>query len=219
MIHTRQTCTRPEMQARLCSTAAPWPTSSGTSQPPPPITGSAHWPSGWPSSSPGLGGLAAVGGEYSDEFSTPGHGVASGPTTSWPSASRPSRATRPASHLRGFRRHAARRVLARPPCGGTVAEIAGQPNVTSAVSPLSREGAGQLSRDGRVGFVAVQYDRQAGELGAGAGDRARGGLTGSRQAQTRASRCRATARIVDQAEQATGRRSGSWSASRWRSSC
>ena len=54
--------------------------------------------------------------------------------------------------------------------GRVVARVAEQPGVTSAVSPLSREGAGQLSRDGRIGFVTVQYDAPAAELGKEAGE-------------------------------------------------
>lgn len=47
----------------------------------------------------------------------------------------------------------------------TVDEIAGQPNVTGAVSPLSKQGQGQVSEDGRIGFVTVQYDKPAIDLG------------------------------------------------------
>ena len=52
-----------------------------------------------------------------------------------------------------------------------VTEIQGQPNVTAAVDPLSANGKGQVSRDGRIAFVTVQYDKPASELGKEAGER------------------------------------------------
>ena len=52
-----------------------------------------------------------------------------------------------------------------------VDEIKGQPNVTSAIDPLSEQGNGQVSKDGRIAFVTVQYDETASELGPEAGER------------------------------------------------
>ena len=52
----------------------------------------------------------------------------------------------------------------------TVAEIRQQPDVTGAVDPLSKQGAGQVSEDGRIAFVTVQYDQPAIDLGKEAGE-------------------------------------------------
>ncbi len=52
-----------------------------------------------------------------------------------------------------------------------VSDIQGQPDVTSAVDPLSAAGKGQVSQDGRIAFVTVQYDKPASELGKEAGER------------------------------------------------
>jgi putative drug exporter of the RND superfamily len=81
----------------------------------------------------------------------------------------------------------------------TVEQIRAQPHVTAAPSPFER-GSGQLSQNGRIAFVPVQYDDTAPTLGeepgqrleqvAGIGERA--GLEVSRNGA-----------IVDQAEQAT----------------
>ena len=79
-----------------------------------------------------------------------------------------------------------------------VGEIAGQPHVTAAANPLETEG--QVSRDGRIAFTQVQYDKPAAELAAAPGERLaevapiteRAGIATSRNGQ-----------IVDQAEQAT----------------
>lgn len=46
----------------------------------------------------------------------------------------------------------------------TMAAIATQPHVTSAVSPLSADAKGQVSKDGRIAFATVQYDKPAVDL-------------------------------------------------------
>ncbi|MEA2304105.1 MAG: hypothetical protein QOH43_1385 [Solirubrobacteraceae bacterium] len=82
----------------------------------------------------------------------------------------------------------------------TVAEIRRQPHVTAAVSPLSSQGRGQLSANGRIGFTTVQYDDTAPDMGKAPGqalERAsaigeRAGLEVSRRGQ-----------VVDQAQQST----------------
>jgi len=81
----------------------------------------------------------------------------------------------------------------------TVDEIRAQPHVTGAPGPFER-GSGQLSEDGRIAYVPVQYDDTASALGAEPGERLervsevgdRAGLEVSRNGA-----------IVDQAEQAT----------------
>ena len=81
----------------------------------------------------------------------------------------------------------------------TVAEIRGQPHVTSAPSPFAGEG-GQVAQNGRIAYVPVQYDGTASALGREPGERLadvseigeRAGLEVSRNGT-----------IVDQAEQAT----------------
>ena len=81
----------------------------------------------------------------------------------------------------------------------TIKEIGGQPHVTSAPSPFTKD-SGRLSEDGRIAYVPVQYDDTAGTLGREPGkrleqasDRADGaGLEVSRNGV-----------VVDQAEQAT----------------
>lgn len=82
----------------------------------------------------------------------------------------------------------------------TVAEIRSQPNVTAAVSPLSPEGEGQLSEDGRIGFVKVQYDQLAGDLGREPGERLEEAATAAGAAGIEVSR---RGQIVDTAEEAT----------------
>jgi RND superfamily putative drug exporter len=46
----------------------------------------------------------------------------------------------------------------------TVAAIAHQPHVTGVVDPLSAQGKGQVSRDGRIAFAMVQYDQPASDM-------------------------------------------------------
>src|ERR687895_1089091 len=52
----------------------------------------------------------------------------------------------------------------------TVSEIRDQPHVTSAPSPFARDSR-QVSENGRIAYVPVQYDGTASSLGSGPGDR------------------------------------------------
>jgi RND superfamily putative drug exporter len=52
----------------------------------------------------------------------------------------------------------------------TVEEIGAQPHVTAAPSPFAA-GSGQLSEDGRIAYVPVQYDDTAAALGTAPGER------------------------------------------------
>jgi putative drug exporter of the RND superfamily len=81
----------------------------------------------------------------------------------------------------------------------TVEEIGSQPHVTGAASPFER-GSGQLSEDGRIAFVRVQYDDTAPKLGQEPGERLEQVGEIGEQAGLEVSRNGA---IVDQAEQTT----------------
>ena len=81
----------------------------------------------------------------------------------------------------------------------TVNEISDQPHVTSAPSPFER-GSGQLSHDGRIAYVPVQYDGTASALGSAPGERLERASGIGERAGLEVSRNGA---IVDQAEQAT----------------
>jgi RND superfamily putative drug exporter len=89
---------------------------------------------------------------------------------------------------------------ARPAIDRTAAAIAEQPNVTSAVDPFSPEGRGQVSPDGRIAFVPVQYDQPASTLGREPGERLEEVSGIAERAGVDTSR---NGFIVDQAEQQT----------------
>ena len=84
----------------------------------------------------------------------------------------------------------------------TVEEIRSQPHVTSAPSPFARD-SGQLSENGRIAFVPVQYDGTASSLGAEPGERLDQASKIGEEAGLEVSRNGA---IVDQAEQGHGPR-------------
>jgi putative drug exporter of the RND superfamily len=81
----------------------------------------------------------------------------------------------------------------------TVEEIGAQPHVTAAPSPFER-GSGQLSENGRIAFVPVQYDDTAPVLGEEPGQRLEEASAIGERAGLEVSRNGA---IVDQAEQTT----------------
>ena len=81
----------------------------------------------------------------------------------------------------------------------TVREIAAQPHVTAAVDPLSPQGRGQVSRDGRIAFASVQYDRPAGALGRDPGERL--AAVSERAADGTGLEVSRGGAVVDQAEQ------------------
>ena len=82
----------------------------------------------------------------------------------------------------------------------TVAEIQSQPNVTAAADPLSDGVEGQVSEDGRIAFVKVQYDQLAGELGREPGQRLEAAGATAEEAGVEVSR---RGQVVDQAEEQT----------------
>jgi putative drug exporter of the RND superfamily len=81
----------------------------------------------------------------------------------------------------------------------TAEEIGAQPHVTAAPSPFER-GSGQLSQNGRIAFVPVQYDDTAPTLGEKPGQRLEEVSEIGERAGLEVSRNGA---IVDQAEQTT----------------
>jgi putative drug exporter of the RND superfamily len=81
----------------------------------------------------------------------------------------------------------------------TVDEVRAQPHVTAAPSPFQRD-SGQLSQNGRIAFVPVQYDDTAPRLGEEPGQRLEQASEIGERAGLEVSRNGA---IVDQAEQAT----------------
>jgi putative drug exporter of the RND superfamily len=81
-----------------------------------------------------------------------------------------------------------------------VDQIRDQPHVTGAVDPLSAEGRGQVSRDGRIAFTTVQYDQPAMDLGKGPGERLE--KIGAR-AEPNGIEVARRGQVVDQAEQQT----------------
>src|SRR5215203_4032102 len=116
-----------------------------------------------------LAGLAAAGGAFSDDFSAPGTESQSALDLleqRFPAQSGDT-ATVVFSTEAGTLRDGKRPEL----IAETVAEIRRQPHVTAAVDPLSGEGRGQVSRDGRIAFTTVQYDEPAMDLGEAPGER------------------------------------------------
>ena len=146
----------------------------------------------------GLVGLAVgAGGQFSDDFKTPG--TESQAALDVLSERFPDQAGDTATLVfsvgDGTLRDGARpAAIAR-----VVADVARQDRVSAALSPLDPDAPGQLSADGRIGFVTVQYDGPATELGTAPGEALadvgapaeRAGIEVSRRGQ-----------IVDQAEQA-----------------
>ena len=143
--------------------------------------------------------LATVaGGEFTDDFKTPGtesQAALDVLTERFP-AQAGDTATLVFSVEDGTLRDGARPAAVEQ----VVRDVAAQEHVSSAVSPLSREGAQQLSRDGRIGFVNVQYDAPATQLGTAPGEALAEVGAPAERAGIEVSR---RGLIVDQAEQAT----------------
>ena len=145
----------------------------------------------------GLGGLAALGGSFTDDFRTPGTESQAAYdllAERFPSAAGDT-ATLVFRVEDGTLREGARAAAV----SRTVAEVAGQPHVSGVVDPLGREALGQVSRDGRIAYAVVQYDRPATALGAEPGERLADAAKLAEAAGVRADRNGA---VVDQAEQA-----------------
>ena len=82
----------------------------------------------------------------------------------------------------------------------TLDEIESQPNVTSAVDPLTDEAGGQVSENGQIAFVVVQYDQLATDLGPEAGEHLETAAVPAEEAGIEVSR---RGQVVDLAEQQT----------------
>jgi RND superfamily putative drug exporter len=79
-----------------------------------------------------------------------------------------------------------------------VADVEGQPNVTTVSDPLASPRSGQVSRDGTVAFTRVQYDEPAQDLGAAADERLADAAALARGSGVRVAR---NGQVVDVAEQ------------------
>ena len=142
---------------------------------------------------------ALGGGSFVDDFRTPG--TESQRAIDVLDAALPGRVRRHRERrLRRRLGHAARARAAGRDRADRRRRSARQPHVTGAPS-RSRRAAASSRADGRIAFVPVQYDDTAPDARQGAGRAARAGVRDRRAAP--ASRSRATAPIVDQAEQST----------------
>ena len=117
-------------------------------------------------------GIAALsqlaGGSFSDEFSTPG--TESQLALDLPEERFPAQAGDTAEVVFAVEDGTLRDGDRPEAIAESAAEIAAAPHVTSAIDPLAAAGQGQVSPDGKVAFVTVQYDERAGELGSAAGE-------------------------------------------------
>ena len=144
----------------------------------------------------GLAGLASLGGEFSDDFRTPG--TESQAALDVLEERFPQQAGDTATvvfwtdegDLSGTDEAGAIR--------DTLDEIATQPNVTGVSDPTVREGAGQVSADGRIAFATIQYDDTASALGPEPGERLEEASSIASDAGLEIAR---NGPIVDQAEQ------------------
>jgi RND superfamily putative drug exporter len=142
----------------------------------------------------GLGGLAAAGSGFTDDFNTPG--TESQRAYDLLSERFPTQAgdtativfSVPDGTLRDGDRPAA--------IADAVKTIAGQPHVTAAPDPLKLDG--QVSRDGRIAFTTVQYDQPAMDLGKEPGQALE---TASEITQRAGIETDRNGQVVDQAEQ------------------
>ncbi len=139
-----------------------------------------------------------AGGEFADSFSTPG--TESQQAVDLLSERFPAQAGDTAEVVFAVEDGTLRRPDREAAISETVAELEAQPNVTGAANPLAGAGSGQVSEDGRIAFVTVQYDETAAELGATPGERLEEVGAAAESAGIEVSRRGA---IVDQAEQAT----------------
>jgi RND superfamily putative drug exporter len=111
----------------------------------------------------GLGALAgALGGTFADDFKTPG--VESQQAIDLLQARFPAAAGDSATVVFSVAEGTVRDGERAAAISSTIAAIAKQPHVTGVVDPLSKQGAGQMSRDGRIAFANVQYDQPAIEM-------------------------------------------------------
>lgn len=110
----------------------------------------------------------AVGGEFADDFKTPG--TESQTAIDLLQDRFPAQAGDTATVVLSVEDGTLRDPPRAAAVERTVQELAALEDVTGAVSPLAEAGQGQLSPDGRIGFVTVQYDQTANALGKKAGE-------------------------------------------------
>ena len=145
----------------------------------------------------GLAGLATTaGGEFADEFSTPG--TESQQALDLLEQRFPAQAGDSATVVFAVDEGTLRQAGRAGALDEVTEEISTQPGVTSAVSPLSPRASGQLSPDGRIAFITVQYDDPALDLGTEADERLAEAVAPAREAGIEVSR---RGQVVDVARQ------------------
>jgi putative drug exporter of the RND superfamily len=142
----------------------------------------------------GLGGLAAAGSGFTDDFNTPG--TESQRAYDLLSERFPAQAGDTATVVFSVQDGTLRDGDRPAAIADAVRTIAGQPHVTAAPDPLKLDG--QVSPDGRIAFTTVQYDQPAMDLGAAPGDAL---ATASEITERAGIETDRNGQIVDQAEQ------------------
>jgi RND superfamily putative drug exporter len=142
----------------------------------------------------GLGGLAAAGSGFSDDFKTPG--TESQQAYDLLADRFPAQAGDTATIVFSVQDGTLRDGERPEAIANAVAAIAGQPHVTAAADPFAAEG--QVSRDGRIAFTTVQYDQPAMDLGRDPGEALETASEITERAGIETDR---NGQVVDQAEQ------------------
>ena len=141
-----------------------------------------------------LGGLAATGSGFSDDFNTPG--TESQRAYDLLSERFPAQAGDTATVVFSVRDGTLRDGDRPAAIAEAVRTIAAQPHVTAAPDPLAVDG--QVSPDGRIAFTTVQYDQPAMDLGKAPGEALETASAITERAGIETDR---NGQIVDQAEQ------------------
>jgi RND superfamily putative drug exporter len=142
----------------------------------------------------GLGGLAAAGSGFTDDFNTPG--TESQRAYDLLSERFPTQAGDTATIVFSVQDGTLRDGDRPAAIADAVKTIAGQPHVTAAQDPLKLDG--QVSQDGRIAFTTVQYDQPAMDLGKEPGQALE---TASEITQRAGIETDRNGQVVDQAEQ------------------
>ena len=142
---------------------------------------------------------SAIGGEFVDDFSVPG--TPSQQARDLLEERFPAAAGDPATVVFAVESGSVRDPARSEAIGAAVRRMEGLPNVSGVASPLGRGGAGQVSKDGRIAFATVQYDRPADDLGAEAFN---GLEEAARPAETSGLEVSFRGQVVDVAQQQEG---------------
>jgi RND superfamily putative drug exporter len=142
----------------------------------------------------GLGGLAATGSGFTDDFNTPG--TESQRAYDLLSERFPTQAGDTATIVFSVQDGTLRDGNRPAAIADAVKTIAAQPHVTAATDPLKLDG--QVSQDGRIAFTTVQYDQPAMDLGKEPGQALE---TASEITQRAGIETDRNGQVVDQAEQ------------------